>query len=321
MFRCKGKHVRQVVYTLGEIGIGIEYGVIDVTNSQWSTTERQTIEEIYEIVDGALHLTFDYLAFTFVAAIIAAVGLITDSSVTVVASMLVSPLMGPILGISFGYFIADNNMMMKSMRNELYGMLLTFLVGMVCAGFSLVNMDITVSDMNEQMESRATYQGLIAGAVVAAPSGVGVALSVANTNINSLVGVAISAALLPPIVNSALLLVYGFHRSFIFDRYARRYYRGSAYSIGLFLMNWVLIFVFSMITFWIKGMHKSEISQPRWSGSAFANSQQHLSYYHESKVEEAIGMTNTMPTPPSSMSKTPQSATKKKKSMAEPLLS
>eukprot|EP00954_Amorphochlora_amoebiformis_P006779 529425-Amorphochlora_amoeboformis.AAC.1 len=39
--------------------------VLYQTNSQWSTTERQTIEEIYEIVDGALHLTFDYLAFTF----------------------------------------------------------------------------------------------------------------------------------------------------------------------------------------------------------------------------------------------------------------
>lgn len=92
----------------------------------YATTERQTIEAIYEIVDSQNHLTFgnaldvcrtsvklniswitsaDFMALTVVAGIIAAVGLITDSSVTVVASMLVSPLMGPIIGIAFGYLM------------------------------------------------------------------------------------------------------------------------------------------------------------------------------------------------------------------------
>ena len=60
------------------------------------------VEEIYEAVDSQSHLTFDYLLFCFVAAMISGVGLITESSVTVVASMLVSPLMGPILGVTFG---------------------------------------------------------------------------------------------------------------------------------------------------------------------------------------------------------------------------
>eukprot|EP00466_Bigelowiella_natans_P013634 jgi/Bigna1/141504/aug1.63_g16212 len=192
IFRCKEKHVRQVVYNLGEIGVGVEYGVIDVVNlqmtkprlkskkytRQWSTTERQTIEEIYEVVDSAIHLTFDYLAFTFVAAIISAVGLLTDSSVTVVASMLVSPLMGPILGISFGYLIGDTHMMLKCIRNELAGVLLTFAVGLVAGGFVLIDRDIS-SLKSHEMLSRSTVDGLIAGAVVASPSGIGVALSVA----------------------------------------------------------------------------------------------------------------------------------------------
>eukprot|EP00468_Gymnochlora_sp_CCMP2014_P009627 CAMPEP_0167760614 /NCGR_PEP_ID=MMETSP0110_2-20121227/11682_1 /TAXON_ID=629695 /ORGANISM="Gymnochlora sp., Strain CCMP2014" /LENGTH=308 /DNA_ID=CAMNT_0007647141 /DNA_START=267 /DNA_END=1193 /DNA_ORIENTATION=+ len=253
--------------------------------SAWSTTERQTIEEMYEIVDGALHLTFDYLAFTFVAAIISAVGLMTDSSVTVVASMLVSPLMGPILGISFGYLIGDSHMMLKSLRNEVAGMTLCFIVGMICACFSMIDPDLN-TDMNSQMASRATAKGLIAGAVVAAPSGIGVALSVANTNINSLVGVAISAALLPPIVNSAILLVYGFRKSYFADRVETDYYSGSLYSMALFLMNWVLIFVFSMITFHVKGLRRDELSiRPRWRGSAFVNSET-MSLYYESVIDD-----------------------------------
>ena len=52
---------------------------------------------------------------------IAAVGLVTNSSVTVVASMLVSPLMGPILAVTFGAKIRDLEMVTRGVRNELCG--------------------------------------------------------------------------------------------------------------------------------------------------------------------------------------------------------
>ncbi len=77
-----------------------------------------TVEEIYNIVDSQLHLTFDYLVYTVLASVIAAVGLATDSAVTVVASMIVDPFMGPILGITFGTCIHDKTMFKKSLRNE-----------------------------------------------------------------------------------------------------------------------------------------------------------------------------------------------------------
>ena len=67
-----------------------------------SVQDRLSVEEIYEIIDGDSHLTFDFCLNTFYAAIIAALGLATDSGPTVVASMLISPLMGPIMAITFG---------------------------------------------------------------------------------------------------------------------------------------------------------------------------------------------------------------------------
>lgn len=57
---------------------------------KYKLSDRMTVEEIFENVDSQSHLTFDYLMMVVVAAIIAGVGLISDSSVTVVASMLVS---------------------------------------------------------------------------------------------------------------------------------------------------------------------------------------------------------------------------------------
>lgn len=84
---------------------------------------------------------------------------------------------------------------------------------------------------SDEIESRGTLAGLVSGFFVAAPSGVGVALAITGGGINALVsapcrlptmrhapntatchlhqvGVAISAALLPPIVNSGLCLAF-----------------------------------------------------------------------------------------------------------------
>merc|ERR1711920_487267 len=59
---------------------------------------------------------------------------------------------------------------------------------------------------NTQISSRGEWIALAWGAGVAAPSGVGVALGVSSDQVSALIGVAISAALLPPIVNSGLCL-------------------------------------------------------------------------------------------------------------------
>jgi hypothetical protein len=41
----------------------------------------------------------DYLALLAISSILAAIGLITNSTVVIVASMLVSPIMGPVMGM------------------------------------------------------------------------------------------------------------------------------------------------------------------------------------------------------------------------------
>jgi hypothetical protein len=50
--------------------------------------------------------------------------------------------------------------------------------------------------------------GLIAGAVVAAASGMGVILALSKGGVNAIVGTSISASLLPPCVNSGICGAY-----------------------------------------------------------------------------------------------------------------
>ena len=62
-----------------------------------------------------------------------------------------------------------------------------------------------------QITSRGTWWGLFSGLWVALPSGVGVALAITGGGINALVGVAISAALLPPVAEVGFNIVFAFY--------------------------------------------------------------------------------------------------------------
>eukprot|EP00479_Gromia_sphaerica_P004489 TRINITY_DN15278_c0_g1_i1.p1 TRINITY_DN15278_c0_g1~~TRINITY_DN15278_c0_g1_i1.p1 ORF type:complete len:159 (-),score=23.52 TRINITY_DN15278_c0_g1_i1:443-919(-) len=128
--------------------------------------------------------------------------------------MLVSPLMGPILSLTFGVIIKDKLMTWKGFRTEVFGIFLTFVVGGLVGLFVAPFQDDTLlstSMTSGEMNSRGTYGALAAGAAIAAPSGMAVALGVTAGSVNPLVGCAISAALLPPIVNSGMSTILGIH--------------------------------------------------------------------------------------------------------------
>lgn len=121
--------------------------------------------------------------------------------------MLISPLMGPIIAAIFGTVIKERSLWRLGMRNELIGILLATLVGFL---FGLV---VCTTDkkygigegLTEEMLSRCDLHSLIVGLFTAIPSGAAAAIGILGGNIGSLVGVAISASLLPPAVNSGLL--------------------------------------------------------------------------------------------------------------------
>jgi len=276
IFKSVEKKVHEAIEILNRYGVGVseKNGTIDIFSlastkprinpiktkkkKQYKVSDSLSYEEIYDIVDGQLHLTFDYLALSSVGAIIAAVGLLTDSAVSVVASMLVSPLMGPIVGMTFSAIIWDWGMFVKSFRNEFYGVLLCWIwgaaIGFVIAPFIDTAEDQAMED-GTQMSSRGTLEGLLEGLFVAIPSGCGVALGVASDQINPLVGVAISASLLPPVVNSGLAVALGLivwiHDDEDIDVYQKHFIVGM-YSITLFFMNWLLICIFGYIMFKVK---------------------------------------------------------------------
>ena len=235
VFKSAEKHLGAIMDLLVAEGVGVRFGCIDIVALQSTTPalnvyrgsqrrgrryrmdDRMTIDEIYGSIDEQSHLTFDYIAHTFAGSLIAAAGLLSDSSVSVVASMLVSPLMGPILAITFGFVIRDKHMLWRGLRNEAWGVLITtgvgVLVGLVRAAGARVGgvvadaccsraqccgpfygpggFDSSWSNVplsSHEIDSRGNALALVSGAGVAVPSGIAVALAITGGGINVLVG-------------------------------------------------------------------------------------------------------------------------------------
>ncbi|KAL5016539.1 hypothetical protein ScPMuIL_006128 [Solemya velum] len=179
-----------------------------------SIKSRMLVEQVVFSVRKNAEFSFDYLLLIVLASLVAAVGLVENSSVILVASMLISPLMGPILAGTFGAVIGNSSLRNLGIKSELIGLGLCvlngILFGIITGGIGLEGAvwGSTQEWPTYEMKSRGMARSLWVGALVAIPSGAGVALSVLSGYAGSLVGVAISASLLPPAVNAGMLWSY-----------------------------------------------------------------------------------------------------------------
>ncbi|XP_043068550.1 uncharacterized protein [Drosophila bipectinata] len=172
-----------------------------------SVRSRLNVAGIVRDVRQDAAITFDFCILLVSAAILASFGLVENSTIFLASSMLISPLMGPIIAAIFGTVIQDRSLRRLGMLNELIGILTATLVGFL---FGLVvcttNQKYAIGEgLTEEMLSRCDLHSLIVGVFTAVPSGAAAAIGILGGNIGSLVGVAISASLLPPAVNSGLL--------------------------------------------------------------------------------------------------------------------
>jgi hypothetical protein len=155
-------------------------------------------------------------------------------------------------------------MVFKSLRNEMFGVLLAFFVGCL-SGIPLALVEWGEEHLvggiwwgNPEQMSRGTVVSLVSGAAIAIPCGAGAALSVVQGASMALVGVAVSAALLPPVVNSGMNAAYGVMGALFPWTPAgstgsyTKWLSVAMFSFILFLINLVLIYVTALIFFKIK---------------------------------------------------------------------
>uniref|UniRef100_A0A182REY6 DUF389 domain-containing protein n=1 Tax=Anopheles funestus TaxID=62324 RepID=A0A182REY6_ANOFN len=188
-----------------------EYGDECEENSKWnnfvdSIRSKLTVKQVVDGVRAGGSLSFDYLLLIVTADSLAALGLVENNAPNIVAAMLVSPLMGPVMSITFGTIIADRELVKVGFTALALGIFISILFGFI---FGLI---LGTTDMpwgfgdfpTEEMKGRGNARSLWMGILWALTSGSGVAVALLQGSAGPLIGVAISASLLPPVVNCGM---------------------------------------------------------------------------------------------------------------------
>jgi len=166
--------------------------------------EREERIVLVDEVEGKARWTFDFAALMILATTIAGLGLLADSAAVVIGAMLVAPLMTPLIGGGLAVVQGNWPLWRRSQKAVLLGffsaMLIALLIGWAARwlGFGLTG----------ELASRGEPTLLDLG--IAFVSGIAASYCLARPKLSgALAGVAIAAALVPPIATVGICLSLG----------------------------------------------------------------------------------------------------------------
>lgn len=148
-----------------------------------------------EIKEGLIFKGYNLWILGF-AMIIACIGLTTNSVSAVIGAMLISPLMGPVIGFAFGLAINDRNLRMEGIRNWVKMTVVSFASATL---FFLVNPFDHSTQLLESFQKASIFDIFLAffGGLA------GFIGIVKREGMKIIAGVAIATACMPPICTAA----------------------------------------------------------------------------------------------------------------------
>ncbi len=212
----------------------------NLVRNQVPQIHRELRISLVDRLQNSSNFDFDFLALISLSTLIAALGLVRNSAAVVIGAMLVAPLMTPLVAIGFSLIQGNEKLMRSALKSVLLGFTVAIGIGAICGGFlQLLAPDVAITP---EMSSRGVPNLL--DLIVALASGIAAAYAMGRPNlISALPGVAIAAALVPPIATSGLALAMGDLLLF-----------GG--SLLLFATNIIAIVLGTAITFWAVGINE-----------------------------------------------------------------
>ncbi len=160
------------------------------------------VEGTIQRVTAGASLTSENLWLLACSAILASIGLDVSSAAVIIGAMLISPLMGPILGVRLGMGIMQRDLLQRSIRE--LGLATIFTIAVSAAYFVVSPLAIPTSEMIARtrptlLDVGVAFFGGVAGIVAGSRKQQSLALP----------GVAIATALMPPLCTAGFGLATG----------------------------------------------------------------------------------------------------------------
>ncbi len=168
-------------------------------SSRRSVSEAR--ELLYVDVAKGARLDTNYYLLVVLSTLVAAIGLIENNVAVVIGAMVIAPLLGPNLALSFGSAIGDLTLMGKAARTLTVGISLAFILSLLAG--------MVWPDPLDSHELMSRTDASLDSVSLALASGAAAALSITTGLSGVLVGVMVAVALLPPTVTIGLMLGSG----------------------------------------------------------------------------------------------------------------
>jgi uncharacterized hydrophobic protein (TIGR00341 family) len=194
---------------------------------------RISRQELHHDLFDSAQLTSTYMIMIVLSAIVAAIGLNRNNVAVIIGAMVIAPLLGPNVALSFATTVGDGELGRSALRTNIIGLLIAFTVSFTLGYFLSINPAIG------EIASRTVVS--YADIVLALASGIAAALSITTGASAVLIGVMVAVALMPPLVVCGLLLGSG-------------YIRLSMQALELVAVNMICINIAGVVTFLIQGI-------------------------------------------------------------------
>ncbi len=205
----------------------------DNPEEEKQNTVTRSREELYQKIVTGAKLDSNFMYMVIMSTIVAAIGLLEDNVAVVIGAMVIAPLLGPNMALAFATTLGEGKLLWLALKANIAG-LFTALVLSILIGFIWpLNFD------SHELMIR-TDVGMD-GIVLALVSGAAAVLALTAGLSNSLVGVMVAVAILPPTATVGLMLGSGHYQ----------YALGAALLLAV---NIVCVNLSSNITFLLKGV-------------------------------------------------------------------
>jgi len=168
----------------------------------FAVASAERFKELFQILRDDSKLNTQYLMLMFLSTLLASIGLFANSTAVVIGAMVLAPLMTPIVSLSMGILRGEQDM--------IKGAIFKIFIGILVAISASALMAVLLPQVNLTGEIKARINPTLLDLGVAVFSGIAAAYSKSHKSIrDSLAGVAIAVALVPPLATAGIGLGRG----------------------------------------------------------------------------------------------------------------
>ena len=194
---------------------------------------RISREELYSDIEKTIRLSWVFVVMVILSSIVASIGILRNNVVFIIGAMVIAPVLGPNVALSFATTLGDISLSRKAAQAIAAG-ILTALASSILLGI-VFKVDPDIPELLSRTEVS------LGDVVLALAAGSAAAFSFSSGLLSALIGVMVAVALLPPLVTLGMLMGSG-------------HWELASGSLLLFLINIICVNLAGVVTFIAQGI-------------------------------------------------------------------